>query len=64
MRNAGYINNAGEVVNDVDGPVVTHANPPFLISAFEFFTAGRPGNGRQPLETRHDACDDFLGKRI
>jgi len=44
MGNSGYIDGAARVVNDIDDSIVTHANAPFLVAAFEFFTAGRTGN--------------------
>jgi hypothetical protein len=57
--NARYIDRLGGVVDFVHGPVITDANPPFAIPAFELLAARRPGNRRQGFQTRHNAGDHF-----
>jgi hypothetical protein len=51
MRNAGDIKSPGEVVDDVDDPVSTHPDSPFLIAAFQFFASGRPRGYSKQFKT-------------
>jgi hypothetical protein len=46
VRDPRHIDGSGRVVNDVNYPVVTDTNPPFVIAVLEFFAARRPGSRR------------------
>ena len=43
MGDPRHINGPRLVVNLVDNAVITHSNPPFVITALELLAAGRPG---------------------
>jgi hypothetical protein len=42
VRDPRHIDGSGNIVNDVNDPVRTNTNPPFVIAALEFFAAWRP----------------------
>ena len=42
VRDPRHIDGSGSIVNDVNDPVVTNTNSPFVIAALEFFAAWRP----------------------
>jgi hypothetical protein len=53
-----HVERANTVVDFVDDAVVTDANAPFPVSAFEFPAAGRTRVCCQALETRHEPGDE------
>ena len=62
VRDPRHIDGSGRVVNDVDDPVITDTNPPFVIAALECLAARRPRSRRQTFETRHNAGNHFRGQ--
>jgi len=62
VRNPCHVNCLGGVINFVHGPVIANANPPFLITALEFFAARRPWSLCQSFQTRYNAGNHFGGQ--
>ena len=59
MRDSHYVDSFGDVVNDIDYPVIANTNSPLLIAALEFFAARRPRSRRELFQTRHNAGNHF-----
>jgi hypothetical protein len=59
VRDPRHIDGSRRVIDDVNDPVIADANPPFVIAAFEFFAARRPGSRCQLLKVRYHAGNNF-----
>jgi hypothetical protein len=62
MSNARHIYAFGSIVDDIDNPVITNADSPFVIAALEFLATGRARRCGQFFEKWHNAGNHFSGQ--